>query len=171
MDLLPYVAQLHRQLLVAAEPGGREAVEVAERLSAPLESTTRLLLLDALSEAAAEITDALTPGSVELRLHGRDVRFAVTRAVETTPVAATPTPAEPGPPADDETADEGGTARLSLRLPERLKPRVERAAEEAGLSVNAWLVRTISAALDAPLPSREAPPPPLEGQRHTGWVH
>jgi hypothetical protein len=173
MDLLPYVAQVHRQLVVAAEAGGPEAVEVAERLAAPLESTTRLVLLDALTEAATEITEGLAPASVEVRLRGRDVAFAVSPATSGSPAAPAPATSAPASsvPADEDPGDEGGTARLSLRLPERLKPRVEKAAEDAGLSVNAWLVRSITAVLDD-RPSRSAPtPPPLHGQSHSGWVH
>ena len=170
MDLLPYVAQVHRQLLVAAEAGGPEAVEVAERLAAPLESTTRLVLLDALTEAATEITEGLAPSSVEVRLRGRDVAFAVSSAPASAVVVA-PATSSPTSPQDDDAAEDGGTARLSLRLPERLKPRVEKAAEDAGLSVNAWLVRSITAVLDD-RPSRLSPtPPPLQGQSHSGWVH
>jgi hypothetical protein len=170
MDLFPYVAQVQRQLAVAAEAGGPEAVEVAERLAAPLESTTRLVLLDALTEAATEITDGLAPGSVEVRLRGRDVAFAVSPASPTGSVPAMGTAASSGATEED-SAEEGGTARLSLRLPERLKPRVEKAAEEAGLSVNAWLVRAIAGVLDDRPTPHETSPPRLQGQQHSGWVH
>ena len=44
--------------------------------------------------------------------------------------------------------EEGGTARLTLRMPDALKGRVESAAESEGLSVNAWLVRAVNAAVD-----------------------
>lgn len=182
MDLIPYAARLHRDLRVAAEPGGDQVVEVAERLVASLESSTRLVLLDALVEAAAEITNDLGPGAVEVRLRGREVDFVVTPPVPVSPTSAAAAPATvpatapataaAAEPLDD--TDEGGTARLSLRLPERLKPRVEQAAEAAGLSVNAWLVRTIGTALDtAPIPSSPAPPPTTTastGQRQTGWA-
>src|SRR5690242_6917706 len=77
MDLAPYVDDLQRQLSVAAEAGGDEARVVAERLSAQLEAATRLVLLDALSTAAGEITRELAPGSVDLRLRGRDLEFVV----------------------------------------------------------------------------------------------
>jgi siderophore synthetase component len=104
-----------------------------------------------------------------VRLRGREVDFAVTSgaAVEAA-VAPTTTPTDVL-----EDTDEGGTARLSLRLPERLKPRVEQAAEAAGLSVNAWLVRSISTILDTTSLASAAPPTPgtiATGQRQTGWV-
>src|SRR5213078_2432990 len=37
--------------------------------------------------------------------------------------------------------EEGAAARISFRLTEHLKGRIEEAAAQAGLSVNAWLVR------------------------------
>ena len=78
MDLMPYVELLRRELASAAETGGDEARALAERLTAPLESAIRLTLLEALSAATAEITHDLAPGSVHLRLHGRDPDFVVT---------------------------------------------------------------------------------------------
>lgn len=184
MDLIPYVAQLQRQLLLTAEAGGEPAREVAERLSAPLESSTRLLLLDALTEAAAEISGGLSPASVEVRLRGRDVDFAVTGldhgrmpgpppgAVGTDAASGSATATADDAATEEAVTDDGGTARLSLRLPERLKPRVEHAAEQAGLSVNAWLVRSIGSVLDQP-PATSTPraaPLPVTGQRHSGWA-
>src|SRR6187455_2408453 len=84
MDLSPYVDGIRRELSVAAEAGGEDARALAERLTAPLESAVRLALLEALSAAADEITRDLAPGSVEVRLRGRDPDFVVT-----------PPPAEP----------------------------------------------------------------------------
>src|SRR5262249_26628187 len=71
MDLTPYVNNLRQELAVAADAGGDDARALAERLTAPLESAVRLVLLDALSTAAAEITRGLPPGPVHLRLPGR----------------------------------------------------------------------------------------------------
>ena len=94
MDLTQYVENLRGALLVAAEAGGDEARALAERLSAPLESSVRLTLLDALSDAADEITRELAPGSVELRLRSGEPEFAVARAVEP---AEEPDEAPPAP--------------------------------------------------------------------------
>ncbi len=65
--------------MVAAEAGGDEARALAERLITPLDSATRLVLLEALSDAASEITQELAPGSVDLRLRGREPEFVVTQ--------------------------------------------------------------------------------------------
>src|SRR5580704_11114439 len=78
MDLQTYVETIQRQLEAAAETGGDEARALAERLVAPLNAAIRLALQDALTAAAEEITVDLVPGSVELRLHGRDIDFVVT---------------------------------------------------------------------------------------------
>ena len=62
MDLTPYVDVLRRDLAAAAGAGGDEARALAERLAAPLESATRLVLLDALSEAAVRSPASWRPG-------------------------------------------------------------------------------------------------------------
>ncbi|HEU5148874.1 MAG TPA: hypothetical protein VFU19_00165 [Iamia sp.] len=165
MDLVPYVARIQRDLITAAETGDDTGRTVAERMAAATEPALRLALLDALVEASGEISETLGPGAVEVRLRGHEVGFAVTPPDITAPPAA-PT----GGPADEPEDDDGSVARLSLRMPERLKQRVETAADTAGLSVNAWLVRSISALVDTPT----APRPPTRsitgGQRHTGWA-
>lgn len=175
MDLRPYIDDIHRQLEAAAETGGEDVRALAERLVAPLDSAIRLSLLDALAAAAQEITCHLAPGSVEVRLRGRDPEFVLT-------------PAEPtgeGPAAGiDATAndwssagvaapagDEGGMARINLRMPDQLKARVEEAAAVEGLSVNAWLVRAAAGALDRAATSRRLERRGPHGtQRFTGWA-
>ena len=85
MDLQPYVEAVRHELGVAAAAGGADAEALADRLTAPLESAIRLALLEALSEAAEQITRELAPGSVEVRLRGRDPEFTVTSGVEDLP--------------------------------------------------------------------------------------
>jgi hypothetical protein len=173
MDLTPYIDALRRELAVAAEAGGDEARALAERLTAPLESAIRLGLQDALSAAADEITRDLAPGSVDIRLRGRELGFVVTpppasQALDDDRVVDAPVQPTPPPPDADE-----GTARISLRVPEHLKPRIEEAASGDGLSVNAWLVRAVSTALDrGDTGERRSSqgPGPQTGQRYTGWV-
>jgi hypothetical protein len=164
MDLGTYVSAIRQDLAVAAEAGGDDARALAERLAAPLESALRLALLDALSDAADEITRDLAPGSVHLRLSGREPGFVVT-----------PPPTEPTDQSDAAAElpmvaapdDDGAMARVNLRLSENLKGQIEEAAERAGLSVNGWLVRAAAAALDTGArPARAA----RGSQRYTGWV-
>ena len=159
MDLERYVTDLRRQLAAVAETGGDEARGLAERLATSLDASARLVLLEALSEAAGEITREIAPGSVELRLRGRDPEFAVTRAPE--PAFAEVADAAPAP----ETTDDASTSRTTLRLPDQLKVRVEKAAAEDGLSLNTWLVRAIAAGLE-PKTRRSV----RAGDSYTGWV-
>ncbi|MEU6484071.1 toxin-antitoxin system HicB family antitoxin [Streptomyces sp. NPDC046887] len=171
MDLTPYVDTLRRELAVAAEAGGQDARELAERLIAPLESATRLTMLNVLSAAMDEITRDLAPGSVDVRLRGLDPDFVVTPPPSgggpVEPAAAQAEAFRAPAPAD---GDEGGTARVNLRLPAPLKARAEEAAAREGLSVNAWLVRAVSAAVDGGARPRETERSRTVGQGYTGWV-
>ncbi|MER5638906.1 toxin-antitoxin system HicB family antitoxin [Kitasatospora sp. NPDC002227] len=170
MDLTPYVDTLRRELAVAADAGGDDARELAERLTAPLESAARLTLLNVLSDAMGEVTRELAPGSVDVRLRGLDPDFVVTMPPSAStfeqPALAAPAPA----PAPVEDAD--ATARINLRLPAPLKARVEEAASREGLSVNAWLVRALSAAVEpgAGAPTRAGERALTSGRSFTGWV-
>lgn len=162
MNLTPYVENLRRELAVAADAGGDESRALAERLTAPLESALRLTLLEALSAAADEITRELAPGSAELRLRAGEPEFVVTA-----PPAEEPVGESVPPPPDTEDA---ATARINLRLPEQLKAGVEQAASRERLSVNAWLVRVVGAALaqggGTPRPHSGG----WMGQAYKGWV-
>lgn len=182
MDLTPFVDHLRRELAVAASAGGDEARALAERLTAPLESAARLTLLNALSAASDEITRDLAPGSVDVRLRGLDPEFVVTAppanenisvdpASLTTPMASPVAPMAPVAPSLADGED-GATARINFRLPAPLKARVEEAAGRDGLSVNAWLVRAVGAALEpGAAPARATPRPSGHGQSYQGWVH
>jgi hypothetical protein len=166
MELDLYVDALRRELLVAAEAGGEDARALAERLIAPLDSATRLMLLEAMTAAADEITRDLAPGSVEVRLRGRNPNFVVTlppgdHAFEDTALSKPPAPAIRA------EGDEGGTSRINLRLPDSLKLRAEDAAEKEGLSLNAWLVRAVAAALE---PDDSLRISARGKQSYTGWV-
>ena len=169
MDLRVYIEDIHRQLAAAAEAGGDEARALAERLAAPLDAAIRLALQDVLAAAAEEITCELAPGSVELRLRGRDPEFVVTPP----PADEGAQPVEPnrGPGIPSVEADEGGVSRINLRLPDQLKARVEQAAGADGVSVNSWLVRAATSALDRADPGPRRPPSVGKvAQRYTGWA-
>lgn len=161
MDLAPYLDDLRSQLAIAADAGGPEGRAQADRLAGALESSFRLALLDALSVAAAEITRELAPGSVEVRLRGRDPELVVTPppAVE----------ASVGELPAYVAGDDAAMTRINLRLPEDLKEQVEQAARATGLSVNAWLVRSATSALGAG-PAGPARTTPRGGSSYRGWV-
>ncbi|MEZ0449284.1 histidine kinase [Cellulomonas sp. ICMP 17802] len=161
MDLGQYVSDLQRQLLDTAENGTADTRAVAERLVAGLDAATRLVLLDALSAAAGEITRDLAPGSVDLRLRGRDVEFVVAQPGTDTDAD------EPAAPVDIE--NDVSTSRTTLRLPDALKVKVDEAAAADGLSVNTWLVRAVAAALQ-PKQRRSAQRSLRTGDSFAGWA-
>ncbi len=178
MQLEQHVDGLLEQLAGVAEAGGDEARALAQRLTAPLEAAVRLMLLNVLAVAAAEITRELAPGSAELRLRGTDPEFVVT-APAADREEATGRGIEEARSRGEAWADsglpsagigEGGLARINLRLPERLKSRVEQAADREGLSINAWLVRAAAAAAERGESGlRPEHGVSRGGQRHTGW--
>ena len=150
MDLTPYLETLRTDLAAAAAPGGAEITRAAEMLGHSLESSARLALLEALSDAAAEITTRLSDATVEVRLRGRSADLVVTAVDQ-------PAMAEPVAPALSPPVDGGDLTRLTLRMPEALKTHVEQIAAAEGISVNAWLVRAVTAAISQP--STPAAPP------------
>ena len=184
MDLDRYVADLHSQLAASAEAGGEETRALAERLATALDAAARLALLEALSDAASEITRDLAPGSVDMRLRGRDPEFVVspplTPGFADTPATQAPAGAGPGTAA---IGDDTVTSRTTLRLPDQLKAQAERAAARDGLSLNSWLVRAIAAAVAAAVENTSPEPRNQDagsrrdtrrgkrsGDSFTGWV-
>lgn len=163
-----YVETLREQLVAVADSGGPESRAAVERLAPGLEAAMRVVLLEALSAAADEITTELAPGAVEVRLRGSDPDFVVTLPTDEAGDVATPgSSASPTViPAGD---DEGGISRLNLRLPEGLKAKIEEAARREGLSLNAWLVRAAAAAVEG-TQAQMSRRSPGGNQRFTGWV-
>jgi HicB-like protein involved in pilus formation len=177
MDLTSYVSHLGREFATLAEAGGGEARALVERLTGPLESAIRMTLLDALSAAADEITRDLAPGSVELRLRGRDPSFVVTSPpTEPLELGAEDAAARVDDAPEGDlliAAEDGPAARINVRLPEQLRAAIEAAAAKEGRSVNAWLVRAAAAALqrsdrDQRVELRSSGK--RTKQRFTGWV-
>jgi hypothetical protein len=137
MDITQFAEALRRDLATAAEAGSEDVRAAAERLSMSLGPAVRLTLMDALSQAAAEITNELDGISVELRLKGREPVFVVAGHGAQSHQAAADEPDE----ADDLGFDDDETvARITLRLPESLKARAEELAGKRGQSLNTWLV-------------------------------
>ena len=161
MELGQYVTDLQRQLVDAAANGAEDTRAIAERLATGLDAATRLVLLDALSAAVGEITRDLAPGSVDLRLRGREVEFVVTQSnteADTDDL-----------PAASVDLDDASTSRTTLRLPDALKSRVDDVAAADGLSVNTWLVRAVASALQ-PKQRRSAQRTLRTGDNFAGWA-
>jgi predicted HicB family RNase H-like nuclease len=158
MDLTPYLEALRADLTAAAAPGGPDITRAAELLGNSIEASTRLALLEALSDAAAEITTRLHDATVEVRLRGREADLVVNHTAEAQPVA------EPAA-----APDGGDLTRLTLRMPESLKTHVEQTAAAEGISVNAWLVRAVATAVTRP-GGEPRPPVVKTGKRITGFA-
>ncbi len=143
MDIMPYVESLRSDLLAAAGGAGEETRQVVERLAFAIEPAARLALMEAVSQAAAEITTEMSGGGVDVRLDGRELAFAVHEEPVVTPPASSPAPVL----APTEPEEEGGLARITLRLPESVKNKAEEAAGLAGQSLNTWLVSIVRGAV------------------------
>ena len=131
MQLSTHIDALLADLQAAGSLGDDNVAQAAERLSEAIKGSARLRLLDLLSEATLEVSDQLPSGHVEIRLAGQDPSLVYVEERETAEPAA---------------ADDGMTARITLRLPDSLKVAIEVAATKDGLSVNTWLVRELKRA-------------------------
>jgi hypothetical protein len=176
MNIDRLVEDIRRQLEAIAAAGGEETQTLAARLVEPLDSAVRLAIQDALAAAAEDITIEMAPGSVELRLRGREPEFVVTLPPTEYPEGDVEGSGgrdwSQKSPATGDAADDGSEiSRINLRLPDRLKSRVEEAAGAEGLSVNAWLVRVVAAVVERGPAVRNSERTIARGaQRHTGWV-
>lgn len=162
MELTSFVGTLRGELASITRFAGEDVKQMAEQLADALDSSIRLVLLDVLSAAAADITARLTDTAVELRLADGEPTFVVMTAPPEAEYAA--------PPAAPAEAEEPGTARLTLRLPDSVKTKVEAAAARDGVSVNTWLVRAASRALETPPRGQQQTGRWGPGQRITGYA-
>ena len=166
MEMSEYVATLRRELATITRFADEDVTRAAEMLTEAMESSVRLTLLEVLSAAAAEITTRLDDAVIEVRLAGGDPDFVVTMTAD----EPADQPREAAPPADAAGSDD--MARVTLRIAEPLKARVDAAASASGVSVNTWLIRAISQALDASGGGRgsRTRTMPGVGQRFTGYA-
>jgi hypothetical protein len=163
MELSQYVETLRRELGSLTRFASGDVIRVAEMLAEALDSSVRLTLLDVLSAAAAEITTRLDDVVIDVRLAAGEAEFVVTAVPAHEPAPS----AGAGP---ESSADDAGTARITLRLPESLKARVESEASATGLSVNAWLAHAAIRALEGPHPAAGPRSRSGVGQRITGYA-
>jgi hypothetical protein len=133
MHLESYVEAVREDLARVAAVGDESTARAAELLVAALEPALARRLQEALAAAALELSAQLDGGTVDLRVAGDDLRLVYSGG-----------PGQEAP----EPSDEALTARITLRLPESLKSRLEAAATAAGVSVNTWLVRTLGRQLE-----------------------
>ncbi|HEY6810180.1 MAG TPA: hypothetical protein VIZ70_03555 [Propionibacteriaceae bacterium] len=158
MDLSPYLQSVRAGVANASALADEPTQRVAERLGTAIESSTRLALIQALSDATSTISAELAPSSVELRMVGQDPEFVVSvQTAEAEPTLLLPEP-ESGDGDASESPDDEPISRVTLRLPQSVKTRVDEMASSEGISTNAWLIRTVMDALADRSGSRRAWP-------------
>ena len=173
MDLTPYIQSLRDDLLTAASVGDEQARRAATMLATAIEPATRLAIMNALSDLAAEITGALQDTTVDIRLDGRDVRVNVTRhgqaperASDASSYASSHASsyASDAYPTDSSTTPEdlrravqdagGELSRTTVRLFNELKTQAERAASDQGVSLNTYISAPSPIPCATPCPAR-----------------
>jgi hypothetical protein len=132
MQIDGYIQALREDLVRVASLGDETTSRAAELLSVAIEASLARRLQDVLAEAALELNAQLDAAHVEVRIAGRDPELVLVR--------------EDG--SISEPVDEAFSARITLRLPESLKQRVESAAAREGASVNAWLVQALQRSVE-----------------------
>ena len=137
MQIDGIIQALREDLVRISALGDESTSRAAELLSVAIESSLGRRLQDALAEAALELNDQLDSSHVELRVAGHDLQLVLVREDGSVP----------------EPVDEAFSARITLRLPESLKQRVESAAAREGASVNTWLVQALQRAVESRRPS------------------
>ncbi len=128
MQIDGYVQALREDLVRVAALGDETTARAAELLAVALESSVARRLQEVLGEAALEVSSQLDSGRIEVRIAGGDPELVVVRDQE----------AEP-----PDVGDDARLARITLRLPEPLKLRIEDAASRDGVSVNTWIVQAL----------------------------
>jgi predicted DNA binding CopG/RHH family protein len=128
---------LREDLSRVAALGDENTSRAADLLSVAIEASLGRRIQDALAEAALELNEQLDSAHVELRVAGRDLQLVLVREDSTA----------------SEPADEAFSARITLRLPESLKQRIEASAAREGASVNTWLVQALQRAVESRRPS------------------
>ena len=132
MQIEGLIQALRGDLVRVAALGDENTSRVADLLSVAIEASLGRRIQDVLAEAALELNDQLDSAHVEVRVAGRDLQLVLVHDDGTVP----------------EPVDEAFSARITLRLPESLKQRIESAAAREGASVNTWLVQALQRSLE-----------------------
>lgn len=124
MKMSSFLEKLSLDLKALGKLGGPELEGAVSRLIPALEPVLRTRLLELLTEVAQEVKEQLPGGRIEARINGAEIEFVFLQ--EDNPPRETPTDLN---------------ARITLRLPEDLKSRIEQAATSEGISLNSWLLK------------------------------
>lgn len=156
MDLNPYLGAVAADLEKATALADDATRAVTARVAVAVEPALRLAMTQLLADAAAQLSSELAMAVITVRMDGRE---PVLRVEEQTAPVPDPTAAEPT------FADDEGTARVTVRLPEQLKRRAEALAQAAEQSLNTWIVQAVRRAAQAPRTDRHN-----SSRRVTGWA-
>jgi HicB family len=132
MQIDGLIQALREDIVRVAAVGDESTSRAANLLSVAIEASLGRRIQDVLAQAALELNDQLESAHVEVRIAGHDLQLVLVREDGTTP----------------EPVDEAYSARITLRLPESLKQRVESSAAREGASVNTWLVQALQRAVE-----------------------
>lgn len=152
MQLTPYLEAVARDLDRATALADDQTRELTHRVASVMEPALRLAMVQLLSDAAAQLTAELGGPVITIGMEGRDPGWHIVRD-EATLVSAD---AEPG--------DDDNSARVTVRLPEGVKKRAETAAQNAGQSLNTWIVQALRRATASENTSHRS------SRRITGWA-
>ena len=136
MQIDGLIQALREDLVRVAALGDETTSRAADLLSVAIEASLGRRIQDVLAQAALELNDQLESAHVEVRIAGHDLQLVLVREDGTTP----------------EPVDEALSARITLRLPESLKERVESAAARESASVNTWLIQVLQRAVESRRP-------------------
>ena len=152
MQMAQFIEALQNDLRELAALGDEQVARSVDRLATAMGRSAGLRLLDALTQAALELSEQLPNGNVDVRVAGQDPQFVFV-------------PSEPADSYSPPLVGEDEQARITLRLPESLKASIESAAAAEGVSVNNWLVRALTRAVHG----GGSWGPARTGKRITGW--
>ncbi len=128
MQVDAYIQALREDLAAVAAVGDESTARAAQLLAVALDAALARRLLEALNEAALELSGQLSSARIEVRLSGNEPQLVLVEDEQEL---------ETGP------SDEAFTARITLRLPDSLKERIEKAAARDGVSANTWIVNAL----------------------------
>ena len=152
MQMAQFIEGLQEDLRDLAAIGGEDLQRAAGQLANAVKIAARQRMVDALTQAALELSEQLPDGHVDVRVAGQDPQLVFVQE-DVSESFAPPLVGE-----DEQT-------RITLRLPESLKASIETAANNEGVSVNTWLVRALTRAVHG----GGSFGPTRTGKRITGW--
>ncbi len=124
MKMSLFIDRLSGDLTALGKLGGSDTEAAVSRLLPTLEPVLRTRLLEVLGEVSQELSAGLPGHSFEARINGDEVSLISKQE---------------DPPGLEVPGDL--SARITLRLPEDLKSRIEKAATRDGVSLNTWLLK------------------------------